>query len=155
TIGRAIPMKASVRGVRQHLTSFHGFGLALLCLALVFVGLVFGTASAAPPKTPRKPAKKEPKAPATAKQSKKTKAEQEPQTEEKTAEQAPQKPAEQPVFTIDDSDADVIAFQPLSMSAQPTSMALSEDGRFLVVTHQEAGSVTVWDAATRQMVKTL
>src|SRR5262249_29380526 len=36
-----------------------------------------------------------------------------------------------------------------------TSMALSEDGRFLVVTHQGADSVTVWNAATLQLVKTL
>ena len=34
-------------------------------------------------------------------------------------------------------------------------MSLTEDGRFLVVTHQAANSITVWDAESQKLVKTL
>lgn len=49
----------------------------------------------------------------------------------------------------------LMEFFPLAMPEPVTSFALTEDRRFLVVSHQAANQVTIWDVVTNELVKTL
>jgi S1-C subfamily serine protease len=51
--------------------------------------------------------------------------------------------------------ATVVEFHPFVMPEAVTSFTLTEDGRFLVVSHLGSDQVSVWDAATGAAVKTL
>jgi len=51
--------------------------------------------------------------------------------------------------------AEVIKFEPLEAPFPVTSFTLSEDGKFLVLSHQIDNKVTVWDAASRMLLTTI
>ncbi len=50
---------------------------------------------------------------------------------------------------------DVVTFAPLDLPDSITSMALTEDGRYLVVTHQAADKVSVWDVVAGKLHRTV
>ena len=48
-----------------------------------------------------------------------------------------------------------VDFQPLSLENPATSMAMTEDGRYLVLSHQTADQITIYDVLQRNVVATL
>ena len=51
--------------------------------------------------------------------------------------------------------AAVSSFEPIDMPDAPTSCTLSEDGKLLLVAHEQANKVTAWDVRTAKLVKTV
>lgn len=51
--------------------------------------------------------------------------------------------------------ADVIDFQALPLESPATSMAMTEDGRYLVVSHQTANQLTIYDVLSRKVAATV
>ena len=49
--------------------------------------------------------------------------------------------------------AEPVQFQALPTNQAVTTMSLSEDGRFLIVAHEMANQISIWDAQTAKHIK--